>query len=290
MPVKTAIVDRRSSTDRVFAKAGAADDSCGTEGAVGDHRQIERGDSRQDEERTRRGRGEALMDDAVLGRDEILDTIQALALSGETVLVFGPLGIGKTAILGELARRVEQDGRPCAVCPRTERLSDVTQALARCYLLGGGELTQRQRRGRAHLAIERHPGILLLDHLLDVGNAVKGYLRSLRGTGLGVVIAVDVENPREIALPPLPGRYLRGLLAREIEAQQIPNTVSEPDARSLVQIARGRPGWIVRLVATASKPRYWRGNHLLVELLAADVSLAVTRHYGTRLCERWSRR
>jgi hypothetical protein len=243
------------------------------------------------------------MDDAVLGRDEILDTIQALALSGETVLVFGPLGIGKTAILGELARRVEQDGRPCAVCPRTERLSDVTQALARCYLLGGGELTQRQRRGRAHLAIERHPGILLLDHLLDVGNAVKGYLRSLRGTGLGVVIAVDVENPRdharvrarglshrEIALPPLPGRYLRRLLAREIEAQQLPNTVSEPDGRALVQIARGRPGWIMRLVATASKPRYWRGNHLLVDLLAADVSLAVTRHYGARLCERWSRR
>jgi len=121
----------------------------------------------------------------VLGREEILDTVEALALSGETVMVYGPLGIGKTAILGELARRAEQAGRPCAICPRTERLSDVTEALVRCYPTGTDALTQRQRRCRVRLAIERKPGILLLDHLLDVGNAVKGFLRSLRGTGLG---------------------------------------------------------------------------------------------------------
>jgi DNA helicase TIP49 (TBP-interacting protein) len=39
------------------------------------------------------------MGGTVLGRDEILGTVEALALSGETVLVYGPLGIGKTAIL-----------------------------------------------------------------------------------------------------------------------------------------------------------------------------------------------
>jgi hypothetical protein len=278
------------------AKSGAANDSCGTEGAVGDHNQIERGASRKDEERL-------LMDGTLLGRDEILDTIQALALGGETVLVFGPLGSGKTAILDELARRVEQPERPCAFCPRTERLSDITQAFARCYLAGGEALTQRQRRGRVRLAIERHPGILLLDHLLDVGNAVKGYLRSLRGTGLGVVMAVDVEHPRdharvrarglayrEIALPPLPGRYMRRLLDREIEAQQIPNRLLEADRHALVQVARRRPGWIVRLIAAAAKAHYWRGDHLLVDLLAADVSLAVAQHYGARLCNRWSKR
>ena len=135
------------------------------------------------------------MEGTLLGRDEILDTVEALAFSGETVLVYGPLGIGKTAILGELARRAQRAGRPCGICPRTERLSDVTEALVRCYSTGTGALTQRQRRSRVRLAIERKPGILLLDHLLDVGNAVKGYLRSLHGTGLGVVIAADVEQP-----------------------------------------------------------------------------------------------
>jgi hypothetical protein len=56
-------------------------------------------------ERMRRGGDtvhEALMDGTLLGWDQILDSIEALAGSGETLLIFGPLGIGKTAILGEL--------------------------------------------------------------------------------------------------------------------------------------------------------------------------------------------
>jgi hypothetical protein len=78
----------------------------------------------------------------VLGRDEILDTVEALALSGETVLIYGPLGIGKTAILGELAHRAECAGRPCGICPRTERLADVTEALVRGYSTGTGALAR----------------------------------------------------------------------------------------------------------------------------------------------------
>jgi len=139
------------------------------------------------------------MDGMVLGRDEILDTIGRLVFGGETVLLHGSLGIGKTTMLGELARRAAQAGRPCAFCPRTERLSDITEALVRGYSIGTGALTQRRRRSRVRLVIERQPGILLLDHLFDVGNGVKGYLRSLGGTGLGVVIAVDVEPPRDHA-------------------------------------------------------------------------------------------
>ncbi len=243
------------------------------------------------------------MDGAVIGRSQILDAVGTLAVRGETVLVYGPLGIGKTAILGELARRAEQAGRPCAICPRTERLSDVTEALVRCYATGTGTLTQRQRRSCVRVAIERKPGILLLDHLLDVGNAVKGYLRSLRGTGLGVVIAVDVEQPRdhariraralayrELELPPLHGRYLRRLLDREIESQTLPHPISESERDALIDVARGRPGWIVRLAAAASQARCWRGNRLLIDLLATDVSMAVAHHYGARLNERWSRR
>lgn len=243
------------------------------------------------------------MGGTVLGRDEILDTVEALAFSGETVLVYGPLGIGKTAILGQLAHRADHAGRPCAICPRTERLSDVTEALVRGYATRTGALTQRKRRSRVRLAIEHNPGILLLDHLLEVGSAVKGYLRSLRGTGLGVLIAADVEQSRdhahvralglayrELALPPLHGRHLRRLLDFELRSGRLPYAVPESDREALIDVARGRPGWIVRLAAAASQMRYWRGDRLLIELLATDVSMAVTSHYGARLNERWSRR
>jgi ABC-type polar amino acid transport system ATPase subunit len=40
------------------------------------------------------------VDGTVLGRDEILETVEALVRGGETVLVYGPLGIGKSTILG----------------------------------------------------------------------------------------------------------------------------------------------------------------------------------------------
>lgn len=234
----------------------------------------------------------------VLGREEVLDTLGRLAFDGETVLVYGPMGIGKTTVLNALARRTEESGRPCAFCPDTARLADITEALVRGYSIDTGALTQRRRRSRVRLAVEHRPGILLLDHLLDVGTAVKGYLRSLRGTGLGVVIAADVEHPRdharirtrglsyrEIALPPLPERYMRRLLDRQIKARQLPNPVSEPDRSALVQVAQGRPGRVVRLVAAVSQPRYWRGDRLLIDLLATDISIAVTQQYGVRLSE-----
>ncbi len=173
----------------------------------------------------------------------------------------------------------------------------------RCYSTGTGALTQRKRRSRVRFAIERKPGILLLDHLLDVGNAVKGYLRSLRGTGLGVVIAVDVEQSRdharirarglahrELALPRLHGRHQRRLLEREIESHILPHPISDSERDALIQVAQGRPGWIVRLAAAASQARYWRGDRLLIDLLAADVAIAVTKYYGARLNERWLRR
>jgi hypothetical protein len=243
------------------------------------------------------------MGGSVLGREEVLDTLGRLALDGETVLVYGPLGMGKTTVLNALARRTEKAGRPCAFCPCTERLADITEALVRGYAIDTGALTQRRRRSRVRLAIEHEPGVLILDHLLDVGNAVKGYLRSLRGTGLGVVIAADVEHPRdharvrarglsyrEIALPPLHGRHLRRLLDRELRSGQLSCTVPESDREALIDVAQGRPGWIVRLAAAASQARYWRGDRLLIDLLATDVSIAVTHHYGARLRERWWRR
>jgi hypothetical protein len=240
----------------------------------------------------------------LLGRAEVVSTLETLALKGETVLVYGPVGIGKTAILAELKRRVERRGLPCGLAPRTERLQDITEALQRAYPDAAGRAhTQRAIRGSLRLATERTRGMLLLDQLLEVGTAAKGFLRSMRGTGLGVVMAADVEHPRdharvrawglayrEHALEPLRGRCMRSLLDRRLIGRSLPGHLTDEDRQALLEIARGRPGWIDRLVASAADPRYWGAAGLLREVLHADISVAVTRQYVSRLNARWETR
>jgi energy-coupling factor transporter ATP-binding protein EcfA2 len=240
----------------------------------------------------------------LLGRKVVLATLEALVLEGETLLLYGPIGIGKTTILEGLQRRIERRGFRCGLAPRTERLRDITEALQRAYPdAAGGARRQRTIRGSLRLAAERFRGVLLLDHLLEVGDAAAGFLHSLRGTGLGVLMAADVDHPRdharvrarglayrELRLEPLPGRCLRSILDRQLTGRSLPGELTEKDRRALLRVARGRPGWIARLVAAAREPRYWGPGGLLHEALRADVSVGIARQYVSRLNTRWTGR
>jgi hypothetical protein len=239
----------------------------------------------------------------LLGRDEVIASLEDLGRQGYTVLVYGPLGIGKTSVLVELARRSQRKRRPCAFCPRTEHLAEVTAALARCYPEAATPRLQRHRRSRLRLAVEDHPGLLLLDDFIYVGTALKGYLRSLRGTGLGVIIAADVDQPRdhvrlrqhglafrELALPPLRGSVMGRLLERELAKRTLPSPLAQEDRDALIRAAQGRPGWIARLVAGATEIRYWHESRLAVDVLVADVLIEVARHYGARARGSYARR
>ncbi len=229
----------------------------------------------------------------VVGRDDVLASLEAELAEGRTILLHGPLGIGKTALLLELERRARVEGRPCGRSKETTRLSDVTEALRRAYPDAGRQArTQRQLRGALRLAAERRRGSLLLDRLGDVGSAVKGYLRSLRGLGLGVVIAADVEQPRdlarararrlgyrELAIPPLHGRWMRRLLDEALAGREAAPTIAGPDRKRLLELAAGRPGFIRFLVDRLADPRHRRAGRLMFELLGSEVSMEILRVY-----------
>ena len=88
------------------------------------------------------------METELLGRQEVLAKLEALVLERQTVLLYGPVGIGKTTVLAELKQRVERQGLPCGLASRTERLQDVTQALQRVFPDAAlGARTQRSIRG-----------------------------------------------------------------------------------------------------------------------------------------------
>ncbi len=229
----------------------------------------------------------------LLGRNSLLATLAALAEAGHTVLIHGPWGIGKSALLGELHRRVRACGRPCGLAPNTRSLGDVTSALAGAYPGVPSEgRNQRQLRSALRMAVESNPGVLLLDHLAGGGTALKGFLRSLQGTGLGVVLAADVEDQRdrdaarslglayrEVEVPPLAPRHLRSLLASLLATANLPHRLTEIDRKTVLELAAGRPGWVEGIARRLGAPRYWRTDAVLVEILRCDLSLEVMAHH-----------
>jgi DNA-binding CsgD family transcriptional regulator len=92
-----------------------------------------------------------------VGRERELDTIGRALDAGESVVVVGAAGAGKTALLREVARQVEEAGAPCGlvVCTATSELPLPV-------------FTAPSTTGRA-----RREGVSIVDdaHLLDEGSA-----------------------------------------------------------------------------------------------------------------------
>lgn len=220
-------------------------------------------------------------------------------LAGRTFLLYGPIGSGKSALLEALARVMKKQHRPCGFCRCTRSLSDMTEALLTAYPGVRREgRTQRQLRSDLVYAIEARPGVLLLDHLRQVGTQFKGYLRSLRGTGLGVLLAADAEVPRdhrrlrdmhlayqEIKVPPLPSRVMRRILADCLATEPLPFSFQAADIAALIRMARGRPGWLVMAGQLLCDTHYWRNGRVLKGSLRAEIMTRTAGMYFRRTDE-----
>jgi hypothetical protein len=216
---------------------------------------------------------------------QALATELAASLSrGQHIVLWGPRGSGKTTLLNAVLQ--ELGGAHCALSPTTSSLDDITRALERAYGdISTTGLTRRAARSRLWWAADAEPGCVLLDHVTRVPSAMKGWLRRLRGGVVGVVLAVDVDSPRErerlrglkigsmaMRMPPVASRTLVRLLTH---SWQLRTTLplSHPARRVLIHAARGRPGWIAACAALADDPRYWVNGNLRVNLLALDTEI-----------------
>ena len=214
-------------------------------------------------------------------------------LAGRTVLLYGPMGSGKSALLEALARGMKKQRRPYGLCRSTRSLSDITETLLAAYPAVRCEgRTQRQLRSDLVYAAEARPGALLLDHLGDVGTQFKGYLRAMRGTGLGVLLAADAEVARdherlramhlsylEVEVPPLPSRCLHRILDEILEANPLPFALTAIDRRALIRMARGRPGWVIRAGRILADTHYWHDGRVQLESLRAEIMTRIMGEY-----------
>jgi len=229
----------------------------------------------------------------VYGRRTLLEDLAELLLGGRTVLLYGPMGSGKSAILEALVRVMEVYRRPCGFSQRTQSLSDITGALLAAYPeVPRRGRAQREIRSALTLAIEAEPGALLLDHLGDPGTQFKGFLRFLRGNGLGVLMAADVEVPRdherlramrlayqEIEVPPLPSRTMHRILADVLSGDPLPFALQHAEKSALMRIARGRAGWIVMASRLLRDAHYWRDGRIRKESLRAEIMSQIMGRY-----------
>ncbi|HTY50864.1 MAG TPA: AAA family ATPase [Steroidobacteraceae bacterium] len=209
---------------------------------------------------------------------------------GESMVVYGPKGIGKTRLLLDLEARLHAAGISCARSPQTQCLDDVTRALEAAFpAIDTQDVARRTARERLWNAADLQGGVLLLDHLTAVTNAMVGFLRRLRGGVMGVISAVDVEVERErrrlrpwrlgalsVRMPPAPPELIRALLQERMAALKLP-CVDRDAERRLILAARGRPGWILQCADLLADGRYWHGAQLFVSVVSTDTEIALRR-------------
>jgi DNA polymerase III delta prime subunit len=197
------------------------------------------------------------------GREHVIDTLLEGLFARHATLLYGPVGVGKTAVLHAVAERLRSQRHPCALTARTASRTDVKAALA----------ATSPESGRAPA--------LLLDGLVSATAPMRTLLHRLQGRGTGIVIAADVANERdhqrvrkmrlayrEVELPRLDRRIIRELLAGIVRPELIDD---------LVQIAHGLPGRAHLAAALAKEPRYWSKGVLMRSVLDTDVDTEMAR-------------
>lgn len=229
----------------------------------------------------------------IIGRDRLIETLIDRLADDRRIVLYGPIGSGKTTILREILRRLREAGRACALAPVTATLGDITTAMLGIYPeFDGTHLSRRQVRGRMKLAAEDRPGALLLDHVRDIGTASRGFLQSIWTLKVGVLAAVDVEFPRDMRrlqalrmrdltmpVPPLGAAAMRRVFDAAAASGALPRPLSDIEWRSLLGAARGRPGWIRLMGDLATDERYWSDEGLHTGRLRADAASAMAARY-----------
>ena len=231
----------------------------------------------------------------LVARAEICATLSLHLREGRTVLVWGPVGIGKTAVLRSLEARFRACGTPCGLSATTDGLADLDAALARAYPNVDATGGARRARARLRSAVEKNPAVLLLDGLGATGTAFKGALRSLRGTGIGILLAADVDQSRdhdrvralglagrELELVPLHGRSMRTLLEALLDARPLPHRLTGDDLRALADDAEGLPGRAVWFADALANPIAWHGGRVRRSWLRSEAAIAAMETYRGR--------
>jgi hypothetical protein len=215
------------------------------------------------------------------------------------LLLHGESGAGKSLLLGLLCREVPEtlycaaSGGLQQIC-RQVALKSLERSRASLRRKLGGEASKRLKsmsssslRGIVADILTEERLILVLDHFGFASRQVASLLKSWIASGTPVVVVTRSAHMEEVgyAASLFVERRDRFLLANfdpgtalnfaewMVEKRRL-QAVNLPDfKRRIVEMSRGNPGMIAKLVELAARPEYRSGDHIKVTPLYLDLKL-----------------
>jgi hypothetical protein len=212
---------------------------------------------------------------AFFGREKLLEQLRRLYQEKKHVLIVGPAGIGKTAILRQLRQVC-----PFLHCEETSSLRRIADGLERQLGWTHRKLNVIERKNRLLAYLTKRGEPVAFDHLSSTVPRIAQFIRRL-GEAIPVWISCRSSQPPDIGhvwqhiynytrieVPPLTTRETQRLISEAISAGNI-----QPDARrhmnELHRLSKGNPRLLEELLIELST-RHYRMDSFGVDLLELD--------------------
>lgn len=251
---------------------------------------------------------ETEMPELFLDREAEARRLRAAIDKRESLLIYGPAGIGKTALVSKVLARLPEDrARRTFYLAGFEELQPFLRALLRRLHMAGDSTLLRQLdaegireanfnawlrgqptsrlKGCIYRATEKHAYWIFLDHVPPLTHAMAKVVKELvRMRGTPVYLLARGPSEREIgrvtdlywgdrerlALPPLPGAAARALLESCIQRLGLSHLDLRGFRDEILRASGRLPGAIKTICALAAQPQYHYGRKIKTSLLRID--------------------
>ncbi len=228
---------------------------------------------------------------AAVERTEEMARLQAQAEKRKSLLIFGTEAVGKTRLLQAFAKTQLS----ALAVSRMESPREILLTLiAEIRRLGKppipfpanySSMSTKSLKGLVQRALEKHPYLLVLDHINGPSRVVTGLIKDLNYFDrTPVIFAARTPHMEDIgALQPMCARSSERLELREFapsialefvrwEARRTELWASNLDEvlRLFADSSKGNPGAMVQMVKMAHLPRYWAGDQIKSHILYVD--------------------
>jgi hypothetical protein len=222
----------------------------------------------------------------LIGRHSEIDRLRKSILQRESLLVLGPAGSGKTALVREV---VDED---IVHLRYSSTLHDLLTDLARALFQSErpGRQTSVHLKGLLYMALETAPRVIILDGIDRASFPIYRFIQRLyfvKGMAfvatardaicLGALGRLFWDPRATLHLEPLNHSDSMRLFDRAADQFGIRNLDVQEFREKVLESARGIPGQIVEMCRMAANPMYVSGRHIKFAPLRID---ALARFLG----------